>query len=253
MMKKQQPIKMFTIIVAVLLILLLLPACTEVKAPDNAPDNMLPDNTTPIDDSNQEELVQDAAKIALYFTSNNSAPDEPQNKWYENKIRDNWPENRILQTGQHSEWLLEMLEEPLVKSLIIFQPPWGVNMDNSVLREVKERYPDILIIGYFPRMGCFLTENSQNIFDIVVMPDYFTMAENVPLQAQKLGAKTFIYYYYQDEYNDSYLLTETKLRVKKTCGLLGLKFIEKEINNPYSINYYTAYSLLREDAQRRVV
>lgn len=271
-------ILIFSIFATIMCILFLLSTCTKIKAPiddlhidipdnnvlTNSLDNVLPDNSTFIEDYSQQNITQYEAKIVVHFTSMSSG-EVPENMWYMNKMQYDWPENRILHTFGPSELLLESLEEePLATVLVVFQPDWGKYMDKAAMAEIRGKYPDMLIVGYFPR-GNILDQEMRANFDLIIAPDYVAVAKTIPDQAQSMGAEYFFYYNYSyenylysyEEYlypYEEYFADIANRLFKESCEQVGLKYSAKEFDKPEPSNilYDATYTSMKEDVQAQV-
>ena len=137
---------------------------------------------------------------------------------------------------------LEAIQDPAVKAFII-STSHPQDAFASLFAQIKEQRPDILLIAYEDVLfdPC---PQVREAADIMIAIDEVSMSEKMVGQAQKLGAKTFVYYYTKN-WLESDLNKRKYDAASLACQDLGLEFIARDMglihnaNGPVPIDIYS--------------
>lgn len=145
---------------------------------------------------------------------------EQMAKKYEGKvIHVTWPESAAKEQEQMITVLTKLGADKDIKVIVINQAMPGTNAAIDKLREIRD---DILIIC------CNFSENPPDVAkrcDVGLLGDNFKVGPKIAEQAQKLGAKTIVYYSFPRHLALS-IFSINRDGMKKRAEELGIKFVE---------------------------
>lgn len=157
-----------------------------------------------------------------------------------------WPDNFMAEQEQMVSIVSKLAADPEVKALIINQAVPGTNAAVDKLLETRD---DIFIVYCTPQ------ENPPDVAsraDIILQPDELKMGDNVPVQAQKLGAKTFVHYSFPRHMSQP-LLSGRRELMRAKCEELGIKFVDATAPDPTGDQGVTgAQNFILEDVPKMV-
>ena len=115
--------------------------------------------------------------------------------------------------------------DPEIKVLIINQT---VQNSLAAVDKLLETRDDIFLVAIQPE------ENPADIlqkFNLVLSTDDISMGDSIPVQAQKLGAKTFVHLSFPRHM--SYVLISTRHKLlEENCEKLGIEFVSHTVPDP---------------------
>lgn len=121
--------------------------------------------------------------------------------------------------------MVSMASDPDVKALIICQAVPGTSPGIDSVKEIRD---DLLIIVGTPHDDPPVISPRA---DIALAMDDVGMGYTIPVQAQKLGAKTLVHYSFPRHM--AFLTLSTRRDILKTeCARLGLDFVEADSPDP---------------------
>ena len=130
---------------------------------------------------------------------------------------------------------LELIEREHIKAVILDQSVPGLI---ELMSQIKGRFPDILTI--------ISTKHDINgvigVADMVLSVDVFNMGKKMVEQAQRMGAKAFVYYTYFNRPNIVVFDRELyKNTFKEACLEIGIEYVELEVPDFAKSPYYSTY------------
>lgn len=136
-----------------------------------------------------------------------------------------WPDNFMTEQEQMISIITKIGSDPEVKALIINQAVPGTNAAVDKLLETR----DDMFIAY-----CAPQENPPDVAaraDLILQPDELGMGNSIPVQAQKMGAKTFVHYSFPRHMSVVLLAARRDLMIQK-CEEIGLEFVDATAPDP---------------------
>lgn len=157
-----------------------------------------------------------------------------------------WPDNFMTEQEQMISTIAKIGSDPDVKALIINQAVPGTNAAVDKLLETR----DDMFIAY-----CTPQENPPDVAqraDLILNPDELKMGDNIPVQAQKLGAKTLVHYSFPRHMSIVMLSARRDLMIAK-CKEIGLEFYDATAPDPTSdVGVPGAQQFILEDVPKLV-
>ena len=157
-----------------------------------------------------------------------------------------WPDNFMTEQEQMISTIAKIGSNPDVKGLIINQAVPGTNAAVDKLLETR----DDIFISY-----CTPQENPPDVADradLILNPDELKMGDNIPVQAQKLGAKTLVHYSFPRHMSIVMLAARRQLMIDK-CEEIGLEFYDATAPDPTSdVGVPGAQQFILEDVPKLV-
>ena len=157
-----------------------------------------------------------------------------------------WPDNFMAEQEQMVSIIAKIAADTEIKALIINQAVPGTNAGVDKLLETRD---DMFIVYCTPQ------ENPPDVSsraDLILQPDELKMGDNIPVQAQKLGAKTFVHYSFPRHMSQVLLSTRREL-MKAKCAELGLEFVDATAPDPTGDSGVTgAQQFILEDVPKMV-
>lgn len=161
-------------------------------------------------------------------------------------IHELWPDNFMAEQEQMVTIVSKIAADPEVKALIINQAVPGTNAAVDKLLETRD---DMFIVYSTPQ------ENPPDVAeraDLILMPDELKMGENIPVQAQKLGAKTLVHYSFP-RHMSQVLLSARRELMREKCAELGIEFVDATAPDPTGDSGVTgAQQFILEDVPKMV-
>jgi len=136
-----------------------------------------------------------------------------------------WPDNFMAEQEQMVSIVARLAADPDVKALILNQAVPGTNAAVDRLLESRD---DIFIVYCTPQ------ENPPDVAErasLVMIPNELEMGNTLPIQAQKLGAKTFVHYSFP-RHMSQVLLAGRREIMKAKCAELGIEFVDATAPDP---------------------
>ena len=169
------------------------------------------------------------------------------NRYGEDKIMHVlWPDNFMTEQEQMISTIAKIGSNPDVKGLIINQAVPGTNAAVDKLLETR----DDIFISY-----CTPQENPPDVAeraDLILNPDELKMGDAIPVQAQKLGAKTLVHYSFPRHMSIVMLAARRQLMIDK-CKEIGLEFYDAQAPDPTSdVGVPGAQQFILEDVPKLV-
>ncbi len=157
-----------------------------------------------------------------------------------------WPDNFMAEQEQMVSIVAKLAADPEIKALIINQAVPGTNAAVDKLLETRD---DMFIVYCTPQ------ENPPDVSsraDLILQPDELQMGYNIPEQAQKLGAKTFVHYSFP-RHMSQVLLSSRREIMKEQCAKLGIEFVDATAPDPTGDSGVTgAQQFILEDVPKMV-
>ncbi|HQB62763.1 MAG TPA: DUF3798 domain-containing protein [Sedimentibacter sp.] len=157
-----------------------------------------------------------------------------------------WPDNFMTEQEQMISTIAKIGSNPDVKGLIINQAVPGSNAAVDKLLETR----DDIFISY-----CTPQENPPDVAeraDLILNPDELKMGDAIPVQAQKLGAKTLVHYSFPRHMSIVMLAARRQLMIDK-CAEIGLEFYDATAPDPTSdVGVPGAQQFILEDVPKLV-
>lgn len=157
-----------------------------------------------------------------------------------------WPDNFMAEQEQMVSIVAKIAADPDIKALIINQAVPGTNAAVDKLLETRD---DMFIVYSTPQ------ENPPDVSsraDLILQPDELKMGDNIPVQAQKLGAKTFVHYSFP-RHMSQVLLSARRELMKTKCAELGIEFVDATAPDPTGDSGVTgAQQFILEDVPKMV-
>ncbi len=157
-----------------------------------------------------------------------------------------WPDNFMTEQEQMISTIAKIGSNPDVKGLIINQAVPGTNAAVDKLLETR----DDIFISY-----CTPQENPPDVAeraDLILNPDELKMGDAIPVQAQKLGAKTLVHYSFPRHMSIVMLAARRQLMIDK-CQEIGLEFYDATAPDPTSdVGVPGAQQFILEDVPKLV-
>lgn len=157
-----------------------------------------------------------------------------------------WPDNFMAEQEQMVSIVAKIASDPEIKALIINQAVPGTNAAVDKLLETRD---DMFIVYSTPQ------ENPPDVSsraDLILQPDELKMGDNIPVQAQKLGAKTFVHYSFP-RHMSQVLLSSRRELMKAKCAELGIEFVDATAPDPTGDSGVTgAQQFILEDVPKMV-
>jgi len=157
-----------------------------------------------------------------------------------------WPDNFMTEQEQMISTIAKIGSNQDVKGLIINQAVPGTNAAVDKLLETR----DDIFISY-----CTPQENPPDVAeraDLILNPDELKMGDAIPVQAQKLGAKTLVHYSFPRHMSIVMLAARRQLMIDK-CQEIGLEFYDATAPDPTSdVGVPGAQQFILEDVPKLV-
>lgn len=211
-----------------------------------------PANEEPTD---EEPVAEEAFEGIIAIVTNTLSQNEEEyrsaelmvDRYGEDKIMHVlWPDNFMTEQEQMISTITKIGSNPDVKGLIINQAVPGTNAAVDKLLETR----DDIFISY-----CTPQENPPDVAqraDLILNPDELTMGDNIPMQAQKLGAETLVHYSFPRHMSIVMLAARRDLMIDK-CEEIGLEFYDATAPDPTSdVGVPGAQQFILEDVPKLV-
>ncbi len=157
-----------------------------------------------------------------------------------------WPDNFMTEQEQMISTIAKLGSDPEIKALIINQAVPGTNAAVDKLLETRD---DMFIVYCTPQ------ENPPDVAeraDLILNPDELKMGDAIPVQAQKLGAKTLVHYSFPRHMSIVMLAARRDLMIAK-CKEIGLQFYDATAPDPTSdVGVPGAQQFILEDVPKLV-
>ena len=157
-----------------------------------------------------------------------------------------WPDNFMTEQEQMISTIAKLGSDPEIKVLIINQAVPGTNAAVDKLLETRD---DMFIVYCTPQ------ENPPDVAqraDLILNPDELKMGDAIPVQAQKLGAKTLVHYSFPRHMSIVMLAARRDLMIAK-CKEIGLEFYDATAPDPTSdVGVPGAQQFILEDVPKLV-
>lgn len=224
----------------VVMMVLSLAACTQpTQTPP--PAEQKPAEEKPAEDKPAEEKPAEEQPVATFegkiaIVTNTLSQNEEEyrsaelmvKKYGEDKIVHKlWPDNFMTEQEQMISIIAKLGADPDIKGLVINQAVPGTNAAVDKLLETR----DDIFIAY-----CTPQENPPDVAqraDLIFNPDELKMGDAIPVQAQKLGAKTLVHYSFPRHMSIVMLAARREL-MKEKCKEIGLEFYDATAPDPTS-------------------
>ncbi|MDD2481135.1 MAG: DUF3798 domain-containing protein [Lutispora sp.] len=175
--------------------------------------------------------VKTEGKVAIITNTVSATEEEYRSaedmvkKYGDRVVHVTWPENAAKEQEQMITVLTKLGADKDIKAVVINQAMPGTNAAVDKLREMRD---DILV------MYCNFSENPPDVAkraDVGLLGDNMRVGAVYPDQAQKLGAKTIVYYSFPRHLSLSIFSVNRDL-MKKRSEELGIKFVEATAPDP---------------------
>lgn len=157
-----------------------------------------------------------------------------------------WPDNFMTEQEQMITTVSKLAADPDIKAIVINQAVPGTN---AAIDKLKETRDDVLVIYGTPQ------ENPDDVAtraDIILQPNELDMGPAMVVQAQKLGAKTFVHYSFPRHMSQVLLGTRREL-IREKCAELGIEFVDATAPDPTGDSGVTgAQQFILEDVPKMV-
>jgi predicted small lipoprotein YifL len=225
--------KRFISLLLALVMVLSLAACgQQTQTPPAQEPAEEPDGEEPAEQPAGEEPFEGIIAIVTNTLSQNEeeyrSAEQMVQKYGEDKIMHVlWPDNFMTEQEQMISTIAKIGANPDVKGLIINQAVPGTNAAVDKLLETRD---DIFIVYCTPQ------ENPPDVAEranLILNPDELKMGDAIPVQAQKLGAKTLVHYSFPRHMSIVMLAARRQLMMDK-CEEIGLEFYDATAPDPTS-------------------
>ncbi len=157
-----------------------------------------------------------------------------------------WPDNFMSEQEQMVSIVSKLAADTEIKALIINQAVPGTNAAVDKLLETRD---DMFIVYCTPQ------ENPPDVAsraDLILQPDELKMGDAIPVQAKKLGAKTFVHYSFP-RHMSQVLLSARRELMRNKCKEIGLEFVDATAPDPTGDSGVTgAQNFILEDVPKMV-
>ena len=242
-------------LILALMMVLSLAACAQ-PAQTTPPAEEKPAEEKPAEEKPAEEKpVEEAFEGIIAIVTNTLSQNEEEyrsaelmvNRYGEDKIMHVlWPDNFMTEQEQMISTIAKIGSNPDVKGLIINQAVPGTNAAVDKLLETR----DDIFISY-----CTPQENPPDVAEranLILNPDELKMGDAIPVQAQKLGAKTLVHYSFPRHMSIVMLAARRQLMIDK-CKEIGLEFYDAQAPDPTSdVGVPGAQQFILEDVPKLV-
>ena len=151
---------------------------------------------------------------------------EMEKKYGEDRIIHKiWPVKFTEEGEQMIRLVQKIAADPEVKALIINQ---CVQNSLAAVQKLLETRDDIFLVAIQP------TENPPDIakcFNLILYADEIMMGDAMPLQAIKMGAKTFVHLSFPRNMYNALILARYGM-LKENCEKLGMEFVTYTVPDP---------------------
>lgn len=156
-----------------------------------------------------------------------------------------YPDNFMKEQETVISNLLAMASDPDIKAIVMCQAVTGTA---AAFEKIRETRPDILLIAGVPHEQDIIAEKA----DFVAQGDELAMGYSIPVQAKKLGAKTFVHYSFPRHMSFP-LLSQRRDIMKSECEKIGLEFVDATAPDPMGDSGLPgAQQFILEDVPRKV-
>ncbi|MDR1730825.1 MAG: DUF3798 domain-containing protein [Synergistaceae bacterium] len=138
-----------------------------------------------------------------------------------------YPDNFMAEMETTVSQLLGLADDPKMKVIVTHQSVPGVA---EAFRRIREKRPDILLFAGEAHEDPNII---SSVADLVVNTDLIARSYTIPLTAQKLGVKTFVYVSFPRHMSYENL-SRSRAIMESTCKDLGLKFVFETAPDPLS-------------------
>ena len=243
-------------LILALMMVLSLAACAQ-PAQTTPPAEEKPAEEKPAEEKPAEEkpVEEEAFEGIIAIVTNTLSQNEEEyrsaelmvNRYGEDKIMHVlWPDNFMTEQEQMISTIAKIGSNPDVKGLIINQAVPGTNAAVDKLLETR----DDIFISY-----CTPQENPPDVAqraDLILNPDELKMGDAIPVQAQKMGAKTLVHYSFPRHMSIVMLAARRQLMIDK-CKEIGLEFYDAQAPDPTSdVGVPGAQQFILEDVPKLV-
>ncbi|HBC30079.1 MAG TPA: hypothetical protein DC024_02370 [Clostridiales bacterium] len=243
-------------LILALMMVLSLAACAQ-PAQTTPPAEEKPAEEKPAEEKPAEEkpVEEEAFEGIIAIVTNTLSQNEEEyrsaelmvNRYGEDKIMHVlWPDNFMTEQEQMISTIAKIGSNPDVKGLIINQAVPGTNAAVDKLLETR----DDIFISY-----CTPQENPPDVAEranLILNPDELKMGDAIPVQAQKLGAKTLVHYSFPRHMSIVMLAARRQLMIDK-CKEIGLEFYDAQAPDPTSdVGVPGAQQFILEDVPKLV-
>ncbi|MDD2494414.1 MAG: DUF3798 domain-containing protein [Tissierellia bacterium] len=215
-------------------------------------------NTTQANDDNSkkespvEPSPEGKGKVAIITNTLSQNEEEYRSaqsmveKYGDRIVHELWPDNFMTEQEQMVTIVSKLAADPEIKALIINQAVPGTNAAVDKLLETRD---DMFIVYSTPQ------ENPPDVAtraDLILMPDELKMGDNIPVQAQKLGAKTLVHYSFP-RHMSQVLLSARRELMRAKCEEIGIEFVDATAPDPTGDQGVTgAQQFILEDVPKKV-
>jgi predicted small lipoprotein YifL len=216
-------------VISILLVLMMVFSLAACSQPAQAPETpQTPE--TPSEEPKAEGAFEGKIAIVTNTLSQNEeeyrSAQEMVERYGEDKVSHVlWPDNFMTEQEQMISIITKIGSDPEVKALIINQAVPGTNAAVDKLLETR----DDIFIAY-----CAPQENPPDVAaraDLILQPDELGMGNSIPVQAQDMGAKTFVHYSFP-RHMSVVLLSARRDLMKAKCEEIGLEFVDATAPDP---------------------
>ncbi|MCL1876255.1 MAG: DUF3798 domain-containing protein [Synergistaceae bacterium] len=172
-----------------------------------------------------------AGKVALVTSTLDQNEEEYRSaqlmvaKYGDQIVHTTWPARFMEEQEQMISVVAKVAADPDVKGLVINQAVPGTMAAVDKLLETRK---DIFIVLCTPQ------ENPPDVAkraNVVLIPNELEMGNTIPVQSQKMGAKTFVHYSFPRHMSQP-LLSGRRELMKAKCAEIGLEFVDATAPDP---------------------
>ena len=157
-----------------------------------------------------------------------------------------YPDNFMKEQETTIANMLAFAADPAIKAIVMVQAVPGAA---AAFEKVKEKRPDILIIGAVPGEDPDMVAKKA---DLIFIGDEPAMGRTITEQAKKMGATTMVHYSFPRHMSYP-LLAQRRDIMKAECEKAGMKFVDATAPDPLGdAGVPGAQQFILEDVPRKV-
>ena len=247
--------RLISLLLALMMVLSLAACAQPAQTPPPAEEKPAEEPPAGEEPAEEPEVEEEAFEGIIAIVTNTLSQNEEEyrsaelmvNRYGEDKIMHVlWPDNFMTEQEQMISTIAKIGSNPDVKGLIINQAVPGTNAAVDKLLETR----DDIFISY-----CTPQENPPDVAEranLILNPDELKMGDAIPVQAQKLGAKTLVHYSFPRHMSIVMLAARRQLMIDK-CKEIGLEFYDAQAPDPTSdVGVPGAQQFILEDVPKLV-
>jgi hypothetical protein len=135
-----------------------------------------------------------------------------------------------------------------IKAIIVNTAWYGTESACEILRETRK---DIYVIFIEPDLSSQEAAKMRQTADLILKTDLLNTGTAMVYQAQKMGAKTFVHYYYPIFWWRPEIIKRYE-QIKQTCAELGILFVDTPLEFDSEGVHFARVQLIQDDVIKKV-